>query len=192
VSAGELLRRTGRTDGADRGHRPDADLRGVASAPGACPVCLPLQHRTAASGASAAPAAPDIAASRAGPWQDPASTDPGRPPQRVRDGSLKPLVRRHVRVLEPHSLSRRLSPLTTCPACDNAASLHGISIRSASGLGSNTLLLTPGPIRRMAARSSSSPDLSTTAAVNAGSSVWFVVTAAKHSRSNRRAKNPLE
>ena len=33
------------------------------------------------------------AGSRAGPWQDPASTDPGRPHQRVRGGSLKPLVR---------------------------------------------------------------------------------------------------
>src|SRR6476659_4420485 len=69
LSARELLRRTGPPDGADRGHRPDADLRGVASAPGACPVCLPLQHRTAASGASVAPAAPDSAASRAGPWR---------------------------------------------------------------------------------------------------------------------------
>ena len=46
----------------------------------------------AASGAAVAAAAPDIAGSRAGSWQDPASTDPGRPPQRVRGGSLKPLV----------------------------------------------------------------------------------------------------
>ena len=57
----------------------------------------------AASGAAAAAAAPDIAGSRAGPWQDPASTDPGRPHQRVRGGSLKPLVRHHGRVLEPRS-----------------------------------------------------------------------------------------
>ena len=46
----------------------------------------------AASGAAVAAAAPNIAGSRAGPWQDPASTDPGRTPQRVRDGSLKPLA----------------------------------------------------------------------------------------------------
>jgi hypothetical protein len=38
----------------------------------------PLQHRAAASGAADAAAAPDIAGSRAGSWQDPASTDPGR------------------------------------------------------------------------------------------------------------------
>ena len=55
----------------------------------------------AASGAAVAAAAPDIAGSRAGSWQDPASTDPGRAHQRVRGGSLKPLVRRHGRVLEP-------------------------------------------------------------------------------------------
>ena len=55
----------------------------------------------AASGAAVAAAAPDIAGSRAGPWQDPASTDPGRTHQRVRGGSLKPLVRHHGRVLEP-------------------------------------------------------------------------------------------
>ena len=60
--------------------------------------------RAAASGAAVAAAAPDIAGSRAGPWQDPASTDPGRAPQRVRGGSLKPLVRHHGRVLEPHTL----------------------------------------------------------------------------------------
>ena len=55
----------------------------------------------AASGAAVAAAAPDIAGSRAGPWQDPASTDPGRAHQRVRGRSLKPLVRRHGRVLDP-------------------------------------------------------------------------------------------
>jgi len=47
-----------------------------------------LQHRAAASGTAVATAAPDITGFPAGPWQDPASTDPGRPPQRVRDGSL--------------------------------------------------------------------------------------------------------
>jgi putative transposase len=45
------------------------------------------KHRAAASCAAAAAAARDIAGSRAGPWQDPASTDPGRAPQRVRGGS---------------------------------------------------------------------------------------------------------
>src|SRR4029079_1861121 len=44
-----------------------------------------------------AAAAPDITGSRAGPWQDPASTDPGRPSQRLRDRSLKPLVKHHGR-----------------------------------------------------------------------------------------------
>ena len=55
----------------------------------------------AASGAAVAAAASNIADSRAGLWQDPASTDPGRAPQRVRVGSLKPLVRHHGGVLEP-------------------------------------------------------------------------------------------
>ena len=57
--------------------------------------------RDYASGTAAAPAAPDIAGSRASPWQDPAPTDLGRTPQRVRGGSLKPLVRHYGRVLEP-------------------------------------------------------------------------------------------
>jgi len=48
----------------------------------------PLQHRAAASGTAVAAAAPDVAGSRAGSWRDPASTDPGRAHQRVRDGSL--------------------------------------------------------------------------------------------------------
>ena len=60
----------------------------------------------AASGAAAAAAAPNIAGSRAGSRQDPASTDPGRAHQRVRGGSLKPLVRHHGRVLEPHKQQR--------------------------------------------------------------------------------------
>jgi hypothetical protein len=59
---------------------------------GACHVRRPLQRLAAASGVAVAPAAPDIAGSRAGPWQDSAPTDPGRTPQRVRDGSLKPLI----------------------------------------------------------------------------------------------------
>jgi hypothetical protein len=40
---------------------------------------------------------------RAGSWQDPASTDPGRAHQRVRGGSLKPLVKHHGHVLAPDS-----------------------------------------------------------------------------------------
>jgi hypothetical protein len=101
VSAGELLRRTLRPDSTGRGHRPDADLRGATSASGACRVRRAVQHRAAASVVAVAAAAPDIASSRTGPRQNPASTDPGRAPQRVRDGSLKPLVTHLARVLEP-------------------------------------------------------------------------------------------
>ena len=60
-----------------------------------------LQPAAAASSAAAASATPGIACPRAGPRQDPASTDPRRPDQRVRTRGLKPLVRRHGRVLEP-------------------------------------------------------------------------------------------
>jgi hypothetical protein len=60
-----------------------------------------LQHRAAASCVAVATAAPNIAGSRAGPWQDPAATDLGRAPQRVRGGSLKPLVQEPSHVLEP-------------------------------------------------------------------------------------------
>jgi len=94
VSEGELLRRTLRVDHPDRGHRPDADLRRAAPASGACRVRRALQHRAAASSAAVAAAAPAIVGSRAGSWQDPPSTDPGRT-QRVRGCSLKPLVSHH-------------------------------------------------------------------------------------------------
>jgi hypothetical protein len=90
VSAGELLRRALCVDGQNRGHRPDADLRRAAPAPGPCGVRRPLQRTAAASRAAVAAAAPGIAGYRAGLWRDPASTDPGRAPQRVRRGSLKP------------------------------------------------------------------------------------------------------
>jgi hypothetical protein len=60
-----------------------------------------LQRAAAASCAAAAAGAPNIAGSRAGSWQDPASTDPGRAHSRVRDGILKPLVSHHGRVLIP-------------------------------------------------------------------------------------------
>jgi hypothetical protein len=85
----------------DRGHRPDADLRRATPARSACKVRRALQHRAAASGAAVAGAAPHITGSRPDPWQDSASTDPGRAPQRVRRGRLKPLVRHHGDVLEP-------------------------------------------------------------------------------------------
>ena len=45
--------------------------------------------------------------SRAGPRQDPASTGPRRPDQRVRTRSLKPLVTGHGRILEPDRASAR-------------------------------------------------------------------------------------
>jgi len=81
-----------------RGHRSHADLRRATPAPSACRVRRPLQQRAAASGAAAAAA---ITGSRAGLWPDPQSTNLGRAPQRVRGSGLKPLVRRHRRVLAP-------------------------------------------------------------------------------------------
>src|SRR6188508_1542285 len=114
MPARELLRRTLRVDRPHRGHRPDADLRRAAPAPGPCRVRRPLQHRAAASGTADAAAATDITGSRAGPWQDPASTDPGRTPQRVRGGSLKPLVRHHGRVLVPDSALTWADKASTC------------------------------------------------------------------------------
>ena len=59
-------------------HRPDADLRGATPAQGARRVRCALQHAAAASSAAAASTAPAIACPRAGPRQDPASTDPRR------------------------------------------------------------------------------------------------------------------
>jgi hypothetical protein len=82
----------------------------VPLASGACRVCRALQHRAAASCVAVATAAPNIVGSRAGPWQDPAATDLGRAPQRVRGDSLKPLVKSHARVLEPHTHVRALAP----------------------------------------------------------------------------------
>ena len=60
-----------------------------------------LQPAAAASSAAATSAAPGRACPRAGPRQDPASTDPRRPDQPVRSRGLKPLVRRRGRVLAP-------------------------------------------------------------------------------------------
>ena len=62
---------------------------------------LRIQPAATASSAAATSAAPGSACPRADPRQDPASTDPRRPDQRVRSRGLKPLVRRHGRVLEP-------------------------------------------------------------------------------------------
>jgi hypothetical protein len=58
VSVGELLRRTLRVDSADRGHRPDADLRRATPAQCARPVCGALQPEAAASIGGATSAAP--------------------------------------------------------------------------------------------------------------------------------------
>src|SRR3954453_10115651 len=71
VSAGELLRRTPRVDGPGRAHRSDADLRRATPAPRPCRIRRALQHRAPASGSAAAAATPNIAGSRAGPWQGP-------------------------------------------------------------------------------------------------------------------------
>ena len=101
VSAGELLRRTPRADRPHRTHRPHADLRRAAPPPSARRVRGALQHAAAASSAAAASTPPASACPRAGLRQDPASTGPRRADQRVRTRSLKPLVRRHGRVLEP-------------------------------------------------------------------------------------------
>ncbi len=57
----ELLRRTLRPDGPDRGHRPDADLRRATPAPGACCIRRPLQRAAAASIAGATSAVPGCA-----------------------------------------------------------------------------------------------------------------------------------
>jgi hypothetical protein len=53
----------------------------------------------------AAPASPGIACPRAGPRQDPSSTSSRRADQPVRTRSLKPLIRRRGRVLEPNTVS---------------------------------------------------------------------------------------
>ena len=60
-----------------------------------------LQPAAAASSAAAASATPASTCPRADPRQDPASTDPRRPDQPVRGRGLKPLIRRHGRVLAP-------------------------------------------------------------------------------------------
>ena len=114
MSAGELLRRTPRVDRPHRTHRPDADLRRAASPECAGCVCRALQHTAAASRAAAASAASGRACPRAGLRQDPASTDPRRPDQRVRTRGLKPLVTAHGPVLAPDR-ERRSAVGATAP-----------------------------------------------------------------------------
>jgi putative transposase len=72
LSAGELLRRTPRVDGADRADRSNADLQRAAPSQGAGRVCRALQHPAAASRAAAASAPPGSTRPRAGPRKDPA------------------------------------------------------------------------------------------------------------------------
>jgi putative transposase len=72
LSAGELLRRTPRVDGADRADRSNADLQRAAPSQGAGRVCRALQHPAAASRPAAASAPPGSTRPRAGPRQDPA------------------------------------------------------------------------------------------------------------------------
>ena len=83
--------------------------------------------QAAASSAAAASTAPGSACPRAGLRQDPASTDPRRPDQRVRTRSLKPLVTGHGRVLEPDR------------ACQRSNVLGDTSCNSRSGAGSSLL-----------------------------------------------------
>src|SRR6185503_16047679 len=66
-----------------------------------------LQHPAAASSTAGSSTAPGIARPRAGLRQDPASTDPRRPHQRVRTRGLKPLVTWHGRVLKPDRLTQQ-------------------------------------------------------------------------------------
>jgi hypothetical protein len=62
-----------------------------------------LQHAAAASSAAAVSATPGSAFPPAGLRQNPAPTGPRRPDQPLPTRSLKPLIRRHGRVLESHT-----------------------------------------------------------------------------------------
>ena len=70
-------------------HRPNADLRGTTPARRACPVFGALQQTSASSSTAAAPATSGNARLRAGPRQDPTSTDSRRLDQPVRVRGLK-------------------------------------------------------------------------------------------------------
>ena len=75
-------------DGAERADRPDADLQRGAPSQGACHVCRALQHPAATPSAATASTKPGSACPRAGPRQDPTSTDPRRSHQPLRTRSL--------------------------------------------------------------------------------------------------------
>ncbi len=68
-----------------------------------CRVRRALQHAAPASRSAAASTTSAITCPRPGSGQDPAPTCARRPHQRVRTRSLKPLIRRGGRVLEPHT-----------------------------------------------------------------------------------------
>ena len=78
VPAGELLRRTLRLDGADRGHRPVLIL-----VSGTCAGCLPYTPAGARIGRCGCGRPTEHPGSRADPRQDLASTNPGGPNRRV-------------------------------------------------------------------------------------------------------------
>src|SRR6476469_9255863 len=78
-----------------------------------CPILGTLQPAPPASSPPAASATPASARPRAGPRQDPTSTDPRRLDQPVRGRSLKQLVRTRGRVLEPHRPFRPRHPFRT-------------------------------------------------------------------------------
>ena len=101
----------------DRTHRPHADLRRATSPPSARGLRRALQHAAAAPRAAPASTTPASACTRTSSRQDPPPTSPRRTDQRVRTSGLKPLFRRHGRVLEPHTLKCSGSTvLTTAPS----------------------------------------------------------------------------
>src|SRR3954465_10241766 len=73
------------------------------------------QPGESASIVEVASAAPGRACPRADPRRDPAAADPRWVDQRIRDGSLKPLPRRHGRVLasDRRPCTRCLAPATS-------------------------------------------------------------------------------
>ncbi len=98
-------------------------LRGVLA------VCGALQRAATAPSAAATSPAPNIARPRIGARQDPTSTDPRRPAQRVRGGSLKPLVTHRGRVLAPDRAAARKG-LVRSPVAKPSAAVRPSSTRS--------------------------------------------------------------
>ncbi len=88
------------------GHRPDADLRPVASADDPGPVPGPLQRTSPPSRPPAAPAPSRPPCRRPLPGADQASGRPRRPYQRIRAGCIEAQVNTSGRVLEPHTLGQ--------------------------------------------------------------------------------------